>query len=372
MKFLNAIRFSADVSVSKATSFEGDEQSDIIKNLLRSSVLIRPEIFPRVYANIKIALANIGQKEELDTFFLYQSNDMQAAYVRGIGYCKKPVFLLSSSIIERMSDDELKFVIGHEYGHYFYRHTSIPETANPVSVLRKGMLSRASEISADRIGLIACGNVKAATSVIIKLTTGLDEKNVKFNISALLKQYKELLKFGPSAEEAMSSHPLFLIRLKALVLFSRTKQYLERNNFRNSRQIAVSEVDEILLKDFRKLSGFALSEIDNTIVQNVMLLGAMLIFASDRHLSKDEQMFFYDYFGDIDYSWTIDILKEKGIEGLSFEFEKSLRYILSSNFKDEYLERLVNFFKILAETFSSEDTKRFRSIIHGIFGENPF
>ena len=67
------------------------------------------------------------------------------------------------------------FVIGHGWRHYIYQHSVYPnpnETDNRVSKLNILNLSRAAEISADRIGFWVCGLRKCFTSKS-KLASGL-------------------------------------------------------------------------------------------------------------------------------------------------------------------------------------------------------
>ena len=49
------------------------------------------------------------------------------------------------------------------------------------------MLKRAQEISVDRIGLIACGNIRLASNALLKTVSGLGHKYIKFNINQYIK-----------------------------------------------------------------------------------------------------------------------------------------------------------------------------------------
>ena len=67
----------------------------------------------------------------------------------------KPDIILTSRLIELLNEKELMFVIGHEVAHYIYQHSIYPNPnteENEITKLNILNLSRAAEISADRIG----------------------------------------------------------------------------------------------------------------------------------------------------------------------------------------------------------------------------
>lgn len=364
MNSLNEVRFKSDKPRKESSTQVCDADSQLIHEFLHTCVLIRPETFPRLSQIISTTFENLNQSPKKYSFFLQNSIEMQAMCIRS-STSSLPIFLLTSSIVERLNDVELMFVIGHEFAHYYYMHESDRESKSPIADLRNQMLSRAAEISADRMGLMACRNLSAATSVIIKLATGLNEKNVKFNIAAFLKQYQQLKKHGPSQLESLSSHPLFLIRLRALVLFSRTRQFFNKQlDGEVCNQISLSDVDEILINDFNKLSGMSLNNIENTLVKHTLLLGAFLVFANDGRISKDEQEFLSQHFDVTDFSEIMDMLKMNGLDGLACEFEARLNDILNSNIDDSHKKALMHFIGYLIERFGEEDTERLRMIVN--------
>ena len=144
---------------------------DHIKKLLYSSVLIKENTFPRLYSIIQQTFHQLAVTPDATSlFFVYASNDLQAFYHLSKG--KTPVFVFSSALIERFNDKEIAFVIGHEYGHYFYGHGHSLPTNDHYSIMRENMLSRAAEISADRMGLIACQDINTATAVCTVQASG--------------------------------------------------------------------------------------------------------------------------------------------------------------------------------------------------------
>lgn len=143
------------------------------------------------------------------------------------------VVSLTSSLVERMNDEELRFVLGHELGHLAYEHYRAKlvypalgvddngESKMPVLLRRRlGVWGRSAEISADRVGWAAAkGNLQAVVSAFFKMECGLGPEHVNFDISAFLGQLDELQKAGCGSTFCGFSHPLTPIRVRALQLF---------------------------------------------------------------------------------------------------------------------------------------------------------
>jgi hypothetical protein len=360
MKLLKEVRFSFDISNENKISSEIGP-SKTVNELLYSAVLVSKETFPRLHSLIERAFANLRQTFAHHSFFVQASNELQAICLAGD---EKAAFVFTSALLERFDDEEILFVIGHEFGHNYFKHRNIPTNQDAKAILRANILSRAAEISADRIGLLAGRNLNAATSALIKLATGLDNRNVRFDINGFLRQYGELIKRGPSLHEAMSSHPLFLLRLRAIILFSRCREYASHQGADAYNLMSLGEIDKILHKDLQRLSGVAIDEIENDIIRDTILLGAILVFGNDGKISREEQSFIREYVGDADISKAVDFLKTGGIERLAYEFETALDYVKKSAFSNDLNKRLQRIFSRIVNTFPAEDTKRLRAIMN--------
>jgi putative metalloprotease len=121
-----------------------------------------------------------------------------------------------SGIMDLMTDDELRGVIGHEIGHVKLGHS--------VSAMKKALL-----LSASRKGAAASGNAAAtmianselgemAESVLNAQFSQSDEtssddygfnfmKKYKFNVTAMESAFRKLAKLSSGSHSMMSSHP---------------------------------------------------------------------------------------------------------------------------------------------------------------------
>ena len=101
-----------------------------------------------------------------------------------------PILVFEAGLIDALSEEELRFVVGHELGHiksghvlYYQIAMLLPVLAEVVGAATLGFGSllsfplevalirwqRMSELTADRAGLLACQDVNAATMAMIKL-----------------------------------------------------------------------------------------------------------------------------------------------------------------------------------------------------------
>ncbi|MGA1873856.1 MAG: M48 family metallopeptidase [Thermoplasmatota archaeon] len=156
------------------------------------------------------------------------------AFTRGI---VSPVVVLHRGLLDMMDDEELSFVIGHEFGHIKLYHFTIRTMFDssifrvpliaylPLLVFRllflNGRFSRSMEHSADRAGLYACGDLRKAVSCMIKLRTG--ERKVKKRIvTEAISGSLDLDEDDGYLSEILSTHPDLDDRIRKLVDFSRT------------------------------------------------------------------------------------------------------------------------------------------------------
>lgn len=170
--------------------------------------------------------------------------------VKGINACTAGTdqfaFIAVSSILSAvMSREQLKFVIGHEMGHLALGHIVYHTAINLVGIagsllplvgpvidktlsLPLNAWSRRSEISADRAGLICCGEVETAKKALFRLEAGFtDISNI--DVDAYVRESEKMLgssTFGKLAEIAQT-HPIIPKRIKALDDFARSEIYFE-------------------------------------------------------------------------------------------------------------------------------------------------
>jgi len=187
----------------------------------------------------------------------------------------EPVIVMTGLMLERFTAQEVKAIIGHECGHIHNNHgiytilqniivniginglLRIPGIAQIGGVLTSGvqlailMWSRAAEISADRAGLICCGDLEVAKSANAKfMYNGADISGsiqTDLNIEALKEQMQLFMDSPYRLNEVFYSHPLSIKRVLADIDFWQCETYYQwRPDLRqpNMRLCTKDEVDE--------------------------------------------------------------------------------------------------------------------------------
>ena len=95
-----------------------------------------------------------------------------------------------------MTEDELRFVIGHELGHLINKDTRLtrlvrfvfpPEAAVPVALQYKIRLhEQLAELVADRYGYMATDDLGVCVTAFFKLASGLDLVKMNVSLDALI------------------------------------------------------------------------------------------------------------------------------------------------------------------------------------------
>lgn len=165
------------------------------------------------------------------------------------GYKEDTLLVLNSGTVDLLEEDELRFVAGHEMGHvksgHVIYHTmgelfnnaigQIPLVSSLTTPIYYALMYwiRMSEFTADRAGLLACQNIDAAVSAIIKMS-GLPIKYFeKMDKASFIKQANEFKNsFSGFTDKAIktitiasSSHPWTVLRAAELISWYDSDNY---------------------------------------------------------------------------------------------------------------------------------------------------
>ena len=289
--------FGVELKDLKKASNELDNSH--LSNLLTNSVRVDKEILPKVGEAIETVFKRIKIENNFN-FFITADNNQANASCSLMSSASRPDIILTSRLIELLSIEELQFVIGHEVAHYVYQHALYPNHNNvedrnlKLNILN---LSRAAEISADRIGFLACSSLEDALKANFKLASGLSDKYFNFKPSTYLDQLRDLEDLGKSSSELWSTHPSFLIRMQSLIWFSMTKEYHDFFDQKKKGTYSLKEVDKKLDFKMRKVTGDEIAKSNKEIYEKALIWGSLDIYLSDKKFSKEEQDEFSKRFG---------------------------------------------------------------------------
>jgi Zn-dependent protease with chaperone function len=206
--------------------------------LMQTATHVTPQSSPELLA-IGTQCAN---KLGVSGIQMFVSNSGQRnAYTFGMG---KPFsIVVYSSLLQVMDADELRFIVGHEMGHVALDHTwlntllggmaGVPTSLGLAVILTLAFRgwNRACEYSADRAGLIACGNLNNAILALVEIVAG-DIRTQEQYQQALALIEREDGSFIGSMTESLASHPMIVKRIRELQKFAASEQFrrLSANN----------------------------------------------------------------------------------------------------------------------------------------------
>ncbi len=303
------VRFSEDID--HQTRFN---DTTIIRELeskfSSTDIAITKELTPSLIELLDKVYKRLGIQQHKIQGFVYASPEIQAECYSMSD--EGAIVRFSSQLIELLNDDELSFVVGHEFGHFLLGHSCIKNIGEYPS-FEMLMGHRSGEISADRIGLIACQSIDSAVRAMIKTSSGLSSKYLRFDSHAFLKQLNNTSTLQKRYNQ-MLTHPSMLIRCRALLWFSLNID-LSRL-LKTSYQPDTSEIDERIIKDLIKyVDGPARKCIEDE-KQNYALWFAAEEIIKDKVFDKNEQSIIQELFGDETLEKLLNFIKSIRIDSI--------------------------------------------------------
>ncbi len=318
MNILDKFRYSKDDPSQLNISLKKDPYDKVNNNtssnlnqLLSTSVKVSKEIFPKIDLAIEKVFERLKIKNNLNFFVTANHLQVQAS-CSAMPLGDSAEIILTSKLIELLNEEELQSVIAHEIAHFYYQHALYPNansTKNRVEILNLLNFSRAAEISADRIGFIGCGSLEASLRAMLKITSGLDEKHLKFNFSTYLDQLRELKEIKGDQNLMYSTHPNFLNRMQALIWFSMSNEYNDHFDTGKKGTFDLKTVDDKIYDSIKKVIGDEVEYSNKEVVSRALMWGSIEVFLSDKKFSKKEQEIFKKNFGDKSTESIISLIK---------------------------------------------------------------
>ena len=247
------------------------------------SLRVQKELLPDFYKLCQDVKKKLKIKDEVD-FYITGDSDVNAFSLAAEDEGEHHIVNVNSALFDLMSNDELRFVIGHELGHLINKDTALarlinfvfpPEAAVPVTLQYKIRLhEQLAELVADRYGYMATENLGVCVTAFFKMASGLDLEKMNVSIDALIADNNRRLEyFLKDKGISRSSHPVNPIRVQALNLFAtcETQEELQKG---------MDELISILLK-------VGDSELDEYMARFIASAG-LIVASSDKKVKDDE------------------------------------------------------------------------------------
>lgn len=214
-------------AIAKSLRFPGDPELSGVEGLTiytdvygqlsaYQDLEINRQVTPELADGMDVVCDRMGIPREVVRAFVYADSEFQAScFSLGGDSC---VIRFSSGLISLLDTEEFKFAAGHELGHFLLHHgaSRIQKKENDSHYQIE---ERAREISSDRLGLIACESLDVAIRGLMKITSGLTARYLRFDVgkylSQLTKEHDMPIKIGRTM-----THPPIAVRCRALLWFS--------------------------------------------------------------------------------------------------------------------------------------------------------
>lgn len=238
------------------------------------------EILPEFHALCEDVKKKLNFNEAVD-FYVTGDSSLNAFSVAAEEEGQPHIVNVNSSMFSLMSEDELRFVVGHELGHIINKDTDLtrliyfvfpPQTSSaPITLQYKIRLhDQLAELVADRYGYLACENLNACVTAFFKMASGLDLGKMNVSIEALLADNRKRLDYFLNGKgKSRQEHPVNPIRVQAINLFATAKDEKELEEGMNELigillKVGNSESDESLAV-FIAAAGLIVSNADDKI-----------------------------------------------------------------------------------------------------------
>ena len=191
---------------------------------------VQPDLLPDFYALCQEVKQRLIFTEPVD-FYITGDASVNAFSLAAEDKGEPHIVNVNSALFDLMTQDELRFVIGHELGHLINRDTALSRLINfvfppnsnvPVSLQYKIRLhAQLAELVADRYGFMATESMDVCVTAFFKMASGLDLAKMNVSLDALIADNNRRLEyFLKDKGVSRASHPVNPIRVQALNLFA--------------------------------------------------------------------------------------------------------------------------------------------------------
>jgi Zn-dependent protease with chaperone function len=185
-------------------------------NAMGNMILISEEQFPHINQMVIDGAKKLGITPP--EAFIYNSNGIFNAFARQV--FGRKYLLLTSSIVDAITEEQIKFIVGHELGHHAAGHLNfggylLRLPARIIPFLYKAY-SRQCEYTCDRLGYYVSKDVENSCKAISMLGCGCQKLNAGLNLFAFEKQEKLVPATSGYIAEIFRTHPRLTKRVISL------------------------------------------------------------------------------------------------------------------------------------------------------------
>lgn len=208
---------------------------------LSTGITLDSTNFPQLYSLMQTTCKRLN----IPIPYTVISNEITGINAFATGTDERSFIVVSNMATKYLQPKELQFILSHECGHIAMQHM-VYHTAGSLAAIAGSYIpvvgqalaqtvvfplncwNRCSEITADRIGLICCEDLRASQMALLKIVSGFTDIS-EIDIDRYIAQSRSLqnTQFLGKLGEYFKTHPMIHKRLKALEYFYNSKAYYQ-------------------------------------------------------------------------------------------------------------------------------------------------
>jgi len=255
-----------------------------------------------VYKTCTQTAAKLGLARDAIEFYVSNDPDFNSYSFASDTADGPSCIVINRGLLERITPGELAFIVGHEIGHLEYGHVQLQQALDFVypesderPLVFQNMYSfweNVREVSADRVGLLACGDIETSVRALFRLSSGLEDRLFNPDITTMTEMVdRALAQLAGQPDYSRTTHPANPIRVKALLAFARSR--LWKSISRSGKSVTDRNLDSEVSKLLGVMRHEPADEQERTELVFLAAAGLRLI-AADRQDCQEEYVHLYN------------------------------------------------------------------------------
>ena len=285
------------VTLMKLVQDERDEISGAMTATAPSSarVRLRRPMAPGLFALLDRCVATLGLAAPIE---LFVQNDGAINACVMVTRDPRIVLEITAGAINQFEPAEMLYVLGHELGHAVLGHLETPRAEGQgttgMTSLRSFALQRYEEISADRVGLLCCGDVYAALRAEFILATGITNRDALGDVRAFVEHARQAIEAIDSQRidtgVGFDTHPYAELRALAIDLFARSKTYATLSGKEHPAGLSEAHMEREVARVMRLMNPSVMEAgLKNTDMVEFVALAALAVAGATAGVSAVER-----------------------------------------------------------------------------------
>jgi len=263
------VRF--DLDRADAKELEVDPRlPDYLARVRSESLHVTPSTAPAIGRMVRLVSERLALETQAEVYI--RADTSINAFAPGLAHVQRPVAILNSGLVKLLSPIELTVALGHELGHVGLGHSHGPimGTGSELERMAERSQQRYAEVSADRVGLLACRSTFVAANVMIKTASGLPSTSLGMDIDAFIAQMDRAPEEMSREWEIDLTHPSLPFRLWALLRFSHSDAYAELTG-QGGPTISIETVDDEIAERFREMGDGFIERVETEVLHRAIM-----------------------------------------------------------------------------------------------------